>query len=540
MAKVKELLVEINADTKGLKKGFDKAEKQTSSFGRSIKRIGGLIAGAFATSRITAFAGEVSNLAGEMEGVRYAFKRIADQHILEDLQHATRGTVSELELMKRTVQASNFGLPVENLAKLFEFASRRAQQTGESVDYLVNSIVLGIGRKSPLILDNLGISAIRLREEFKGLGIESASVLDVAGAVARIANEEMGKMGNTIVTSKDRTAQFTAEWSNAKVEIGGVVNIIKDELQPALTNALSSFTKLVRIRKNILKLQQESNKAEKNLKDKAFENYTWWDKIKLVIFGVDKALQNSVETIDELNDKTSKNDLASTLNKTTEAIKEQKKETQDLTEILGAFAQAEWDAKQNGVDRTEEARKEAAVMEESAKKREQELNERIELVNDHITAQETLGEVIAKTMADSAASAIMFGETWRDVIKKTISAVIAKAVAFMVGRAMEESASKGGIAGIILAPLAGAAAGAAAKGALDAAIPSYATGGIAMGRQLAVVGDNPSGRELILPEEKWAMLGMGRSIRLYGKFIQSGRDMIATIDQTEKYENQIY
>ena len=145
MPKISELLVSINAKTDKLEKGLGKAEKEVSGFGKQVTKIGGLIASAFAVSKVAAFTTEITNLAGQAEGVENAFKRIADADTLNDLREATRGTVSDLELMKRTVLASNLGLPVENLAKLFEFASRRAQETGENVDYLVNSVVFCLG-----------------------------------------------------------------------------------------------------------------------------------------------------------------------------------------------------------------------------------------------------------------------------------------------------------------------------------------------------------------------------------------------------------
>ena len=130
-----------------------------------MKKIGGMIAGAFAVQKIIQFGKELIQIGGVAEGVRDAFMRIGDESTLKGLRDATKGTVSDLELMKRAVSASNLGLPIQNLASLFEFATKRAQDTGESVDYLVNSIVTGIGRKSPLILDNLGISAVQLKEK---------------------------------------------------------------------------------------------------------------------------------------------------------------------------------------------------------------------------------------------------------------------------------------------------------------------------------------------------------------------------------------
>ena len=113
MATTKELLVKIGADNKGLKQGLREAKQETKSFSSSIKKIGGIIAGAFAISKIAQFTGEIINLAGETEGVENAFRRVGDAALLENLRKATRGTVSDLELMKKTVQAANFGIALE-------------------------------------------------------------------------------------------------------------------------------------------------------------------------------------------------------------------------------------------------------------------------------------------------------------------------------------------------------------------------------------------------------------------------------------------
>lgn len=158
--------------------------------------------------------------ARQIEGVESAFQRLNDPRLLDNLRQATRGTVNDLELMRQAVMASNFQIPLEQMATLLDFARRRAKETGQEVDYLVQSIITGIGRKSPLILDNLGISAVRLREELKGVASESADVGDVAAAVGRIIQEENRKAGAEIETTSERLAQNQAKWENVRREIG--------------------------------------------------------------------------------------------------------------------------------------------------------------------------------------------------------------------------------------------------------------------------------------------------------------------------------
>src|SRR5690606_1833528 len=98
------------------------------------------------------------------------------------------------------VQFSNFGLPVEKLADGLAFARIRAAETGQSVDYLVNSITVGIGRQSPLILDNLGINARRVREEFAKTG-------NFAEAAFKIIAEEGAKATGVMGTFAEQIAR---------------------------------------------------------------------------------------------------------------------------------------------------------------------------------------------------------------------------------------------------------------------------------------------------------------------------------------------
>ena len=240
MGKLSDLFVKLRLDNKQYNSELNESGKKTSSFGKGVAKIGGLIAGAFAVGQIVSFGKELVELGGVAEGVRSAFERIAPAGTMNDLKEATAGTVSELELMKRAVSAKNLGLPVENLASLFEFATKRAQETGESVDFLVNSIVTGIGRKSPLILDNLGISAVDLRKKLKGVGMETASVADIAAAVGEIAADSMAESGDIIDTNAIKVANLGAEWKNLKLAIAetGVVSEVTGGILDAALGVL--------------------------------------------------------------------------------------------------------------------------------------------------------------------------------------------------------------------------------------------------------------------------------------------------------------
>lgn len=175
-------------------------------------------------------ATEGIEMARAAEGVEAAFERINKPGLLDELRKATHGTVNDLELMKQAVKFKDFNLPVEQLGTYLSFAQQKAKDTGESIDYLVNSIVTGLGRQSPLILDNLGLSAKQISEEARKSG-------DFFGAVAKIIEERMSEAGEYMETSMDRAAQATAELQNAQKRLG-------EEMLPLQEKAGTAFTKI--------------------------------------------------------------------------------------------------------------------------------------------------------------------------------------------------------------------------------------------------------------------------------------------------------
>lgn len=217
-----------------LKVGFDiaKFQSELAKTNQSLSRwssgmssaIKGLAA-SFSALTIGRFVLDISRLAGEAEGVKEAFDRLpASIQLMNDLKRATGGTVSELDLMKRSVMASNFDISLKALPQLLEFATLRAKQTGQSIDYLVDSIVTGIGRKSKLILDNLGISAVQLTEALGGASTASSTIGEVADAVGKIAAKNLESMGKLSENASTKLERLAASWINLKVAMGNAAN----------------------------------------------------------------------------------------------------------------------------------------------------------------------------------------------------------------------------------------------------------------------------------------------------------------------------
>ena len=77
---------------------------------------------------------------------------------------------------------------------MLAFAQQKAKDTGQSVDYMVDSIVTGLGRKSLMILDNLGLSAAEVKDKMKETG-------DMTKAIGEIIREQMAKAGDYVETA---------------------------------------------------------------------------------------------------------------------------------------------------------------------------------------------------------------------------------------------------------------------------------------------------------------------------------------------------
>ena len=191
-------------------------------------------------SKVRELATESLDLAISADGVTKAFNDLNNPGILDELRAATKGTVNDFELMKATVQAKDFRIPLEDLGKYLQFAQLKAQQTGQSVDYMTNSIITGLGRQSTLILDNLGISAAEINEQIAKTG-------DFMKAVGVIVNEQLSAAGEGYVSMADKIAQKNTELQNAQLKLGQSLIPYKETFDEIFGGAELQIIKLLAV-----------------------------------------------------------------------------------------------------------------------------------------------------------------------------------------------------------------------------------------------------------------------------------------------------
>ena len=136
-----------------------------NKFGASIKNFfsAGIIVAGIAYLRN--FGKEIIELGGAVAGTKRNFDLLNRPDLLNKLRQATGGTVSDLELMRATLDADDFKANLDNLPLYFAYARKEVQETGGSVTELVASLINGLGKESPKVLTKLGISTRDFKEE---------------------------------------------------------------------------------------------------------------------------------------------------------------------------------------------------------------------------------------------------------------------------------------------------------------------------------------------------------------------------------------
>lgn len=347
----KSLKSQIDAYNKALfdtstatKAAAKSSQNLASQFGQVFTAVKAFIAAGI-VREIVSMSLDMARLAGNVEGVERAFARAFPNsvHLLNELRTATHGTITDFELMQRTLQASNLGISVDHLGVLLEFAAVRAQQTGESVDYLVESIVTGIGRKSILKLDNLGLSATRLKEQFGGAAIASKSVGEVTEGVAAIAKVELEKMGGYAETAATKVAQIERRWTElkttlAKKQDASSLNEFWDFLLVGLEAGVKGTEQLIDERNKLTAANKVAaiieSDAYKNLKDNEVAKIDLLFQELIATKNILKIREQEIETIRQRRQELINDPLVFNLRAALKPLDEQLKSMKSSRDVL--------------------------------------------------------------------------------------------------------------------------------------------------------------------------------------------------------------
>ena len=159
------------SDLKNFNSSLNKTQDSTSKLMGTFKTLkAGIYAAVFsaATKQIYDFVKSTAQL----DTVSKTFNNLSSsfgadgKKILESMKIASRGTMSEVEMMRTATQAmSLMGQKViDKLPQMTEVAMAAARTSGQTVAQMMNDLVVASGRQSIMILDNLNISSASARK----------------------------------------------------------------------------------------------------------------------------------------------------------------------------------------------------------------------------------------------------------------------------------------------------------------------------------------------------------------------------------------
>jgi len=230
--------------SRGFLRESQKIQRGVQTMDSTFKRFGATLKSMVAFGAITILARGITQgvtrlfqLNQEARNVKIAFEALADPGLLQAMQESTQLMVKDLELMKQAVMFINFGLSQADLPKYFAFAQKRAQQTGESVEFMVRSLVVGLGRKSIKVLDNLQIDVAKFQEAVRG----GQTFVEALGDAI---DEEMGKGGELI---ENRALQMEVAWNNFGLAVSRFTEGPGEAFAEWMTETLSLMTEMIKI-----------------------------------------------------------------------------------------------------------------------------------------------------------------------------------------------------------------------------------------------------------------------------------------------------
>ena len=233
--------------TKGLEKGKQGADGLDNSL-NSLAETAKTAAIGFASMQTVLKSVELAKLAATAETVRRSFGNLAKEpdKMLQAMKKATAGTITEMELMQKFNEASLLGLPLERFDEMLNIARGAAQSTGQSMEFMLNSIVVALGRGSKLMLDNLGImiDVEKANKDYaESNNIVGRSLTDVekkqafVNTALAIGNENLQRSGGVVASNIDSFGRFSAS-------VGDLSEAFGKTLVPGITSTLNFLSDL--------------------------------------------------------------------------------------------------------------------------------------------------------------------------------------------------------------------------------------------------------------------------------------------------------
>ena len=241
--------------------GIDKANQQTRKLDSNLDRLAKRavqVGGAFFTAQgiikvLNAIA-ESAQSAQRVQDLETAMLNLGKNagfgaDSLEKFREATNGTITDTQLLTSANTALLLGI-VENdneMGELLDTAQRLGKAMGVDTAFAVNSLTIGLGRQSRLMLDNLGImvdvaSANKALAEAQGV---SVSQLDEEERKRAFLNEAMRQARSAVNELGEEQLGLVEKQQQFEISITNLSNALGEKFAPQVSKATTLFTNFI-------------------------------------------------------------------------------------------------------------------------------------------------------------------------------------------------------------------------------------------------------------------------------------------------------
>lgn len=241
-----ETILTLSAQVSSLVTGLNQATQLFSGFGATVTGVMDSVVeaaqrGMDMLQRLATTAVNLAQASSSFNIMRDSFDRmtaslgVSGQRLLNLMNDATMGMVSNAKLMQTSMTAMMLineralGDAAETIPMLAKIAVAASRALGEDVSFMFDSIARGIGRASPMILDNLGF-AIRLGEvygraaEALGVTTKELSIVErqtaLLNEVMRMGEGYISKLGMSSDNLTASTAMLHKTIEDIRIEMG--------------------------------------------------------------------------------------------------------------------------------------------------------------------------------------------------------------------------------------------------------------------------------------------------------------------------------
>ena len=265
MAQLQDLKVKISLDNSQFQSGINNIEKQTSSLGSSMKKLGGIVAGAFAGKAVLDFGKKVASV-----GMEYNALKETSQTTWETLLGSQQAAIDQLKEIENFAAKTPFTqMGVDQMAKYLHNAGYEGEAVfdqltkignmgsafGIQEDSLVEmtrqfSQVQQAGYAYTEDLNVLGSRGVPIFEELaKATGTSVAEVKKMASEgkiTAEMYNEAINSIASNYDDAMEKQSQtFSGMMSTLQDNLSKLAGLLTENLFNAIKGVLDVFLPLV-------------------------------------------------------------------------------------------------------------------------------------------------------------------------------------------------------------------------------------------------------------------------------------------------------